>query len=446
MADLPAAIVEWAGRAGGGSVTRAERFVARREAWLVDVTRDDGSVVEAFLRVERSRRAGDPSSLAKEVAIVRALANTEIPVPHVYGSDETLGVALFERLKGRADLPNVPLPQQQAVMRDFIDIVARLHLLDPDALAVPDLVRPASPLDCAMSEVDQLIALHADYLATRYDPLLRYGISWLRRFAPEKVARVSLVQGDTGPVNFMFSGDRVSAVFDWEWGHLGDPIEDLGNIATREFWNPSGGMTGLIDRYVAATGFPVDHHRVRYYCVQQQIRGMIGIHAATEHPNPHEPISWYLAYRYVGDRATCEAIADAMQIPLVPPPLPSGDGSADPLAEAAIYALANDIAPATAGALAAARIRDVEILIQCMDRVARFGAAIDEADRTEAAALMGTSTGTLAETLNELNEAIDSGQLADDQLVSYLYRRAVRREWLYAPCTQLYPDRRWAPL
>ena len=66
---------------------------------------------------------------------------------------------------------------------------------------------------------------------------------------PKTIARVSLVQGDTGPVNFMFDGDRVSAVIDFEWGHYGDPMEDLGNICVREFWNPSGGLTGLFKLY-----------------------------------------------------------------------------------------------------------------------------------------------------------------------------------------------------
>ena len=37
----------------------------------------------------------------------------------------------------------------------------------------------------------------------------------------------SLVQGDTGPGNFLHDGRRVTAFLDFELGHLGDPMEDL---------------------------------------------------------------------------------------------------------------------------------------------------------------------------------------------------------------------------
>ncbi|MET0270823.1 MAG: phosphotransferase family protein [Sphingomonas sp.] len=446
MVNLSEAVLDWVAGTLGGRITRLDRAVARREAWLVDARRPDGTTIEAFLRIERDRHPDDPSSLAKEVAVLAALARTDVPVPGVYGSSEALGVALFERLRGRPDLPDAPVEQQRAVMRDFIAVVARLHSLDPEVLGLEQLARPATPAECALGEVDRLVRRHADFLARGYDPLLRYGIAWLRRFVPESVARVSLVQGDTGPTNFMFEGDRVASVFDWEWAHFGDPIEDLGNIATREFWNPSGGMAGLLDHYAAATGFAADRDRVRYYCVQQQIRGMIGIHRATVQASPHEPITWYLAYRYIGDRATCEAIADAMHVRLDAPDLPEEHDAADPLAEAAVHALNADIAPGTSGDLAAARIRDVEIMIRCMDRVARYGRQVDDAERAEAEALLGIALPDVAAAAAALNRAIDAGGLDDAALLRFLYRRAARREWLYLPCTRLYPDRAWSPL
>ena len=47
--DLPEGMFEWIAETGGGEVTRLKRHVARREAWIVDVTRPDGSVLEGFL-------------------------------------------------------------------------------------------------------------------------------------------------------------------------------------------------------------------------------------------------------------------------------------------------------------------------------------------------------------------------------------------------------------
>ncbi len=113
----------------------------------------------------------------------------------------------------------------------------------------------------------------AGFLSEYHDPLITYGIDWLERFVPRSVPRVSLVQGDTGPANFLFEGNRVTSVIDWEWGHLGDPLEDLGNICVREFWNPSGGLSGLMQRYEQRSGLMVNLEAVRYYRVQQTYEG-----------------------------------------------------------------------------------------------------------------------------------------------------------------------------
>ena len=62
--DLPAGMTEWVESVGDGTITRLERHVASREAWVVDITRADDSVLEGFLRLERHGRPGNPWSLA----------------------------------------------------------------------------------------------------------------------------------------------------------------------------------------------------------------------------------------------------------------------------------------------------------------------------------------------------------------------------------------------
>ena len=73
--DLREGMYQWIEATGGGTITRLERHVARREAWVVDVTRPDGSVLEGFLRLERQAPTGVTStSLLKETKIIEALA------------------------------------------------------------------------------------------------------------------------------------------------------------------------------------------------------------------------------------------------------------------------------------------------------------------------------------------------------------------------------------
>jgi aminoglycoside phosphotransferase (APT) family kinase protein len=444
--DLPQGMVEWVAEVGGGRITRLERHVARREAWVVDVTRPDGSVTEGFLRLERETVPDDPWSLAKETRIVATLRGTPVPVPAVLGRNDELAATLFERAPGRSDLPAVDAARQRAVMQDFMGIVGELHRLDPDRLDLGDLPRPTTSAECALGEVDLILDRWKDFLAGYRDPLITFGVSWLRRNVPPNLSRVSLVQGDTGPVNFLFDGDRVSAVIDWEWGHFGDPMEDLGNICVREFWNPSGGLSGLFKQYEALSGIPYDADAVRYYRVQQNVRGMIPIHAVTVNAHPREPVAWYLAYRYVGDRATCEALAAAAGVEVEPPTLPAETAEADVLVESARWAIAHDVAPAVKDAFASSRLNDVDILLQCLDRRRRYGDDIATAELDDLGELLGHRAPSVDSGLHELDDAISAGSVEDAGVLRYLTRRALRDEWLWAPAVALYPKRQWSPI
>lgn len=444
--ELPAGMREWVALVGGGTITRLDRAVARREAYFTEVTRPDGSVLKGFLRLDRNADPKAPSALKKEIGIVQALNGSNVPVSKVHGVNDALNCVLFDHIPGRADLQNMERPQQHAVMRDFMEVIARMHTLDLSKLSLPPMKMPANAYECALDEMDITLAHMAGFVSSYRDPLMTYGIDWLRRFAPKHIERISLLQGDTGPVNFMFDGDRVSALFDFEWGHLGDPMEDLGNICVREFWNPSGGLDGMMKLYEEKSGIKVDLDSVRYYRVQQQMRGMVGIHKATIEGDPHEPLAWYLAYRYVGDRATCEAISEAMGIAIDIPEFPKEDAKRDPLSLAASWALKHDIEPAVNNPLAASRARDVDVMVRCIERVARYGAEIDAIECKEMSTLLGAPVASVAEGFEKLDPAILAHKIPDEAMVRYLTRRAFRSEWLYEPCAELCPDRKWAKL
>lgn len=447
--DLPAGTCEWIEQIGGGRITRLDRHVARREAWVVDVERPDGSVLEGFLRIQREDGGVDPRRLERETRIIQALGRTDVPVTPVHGWNPELRATLFARDPGRSDIDKLEDPsRQRAIMEDFMRVVARLHALDPDALGLDDVMspRPRNAREAALGEVDVIVGQWRHFLADYRDPLLSYSLEWLRRFAPEKVARVSLIQGDTGPVNFMFQGDRVSAVVDWELGHWGDPMEDLGNIVVREFWNPSGGLEGLFRLYERESGIPYSRFAAQYYAVHQNVRGMIPIHWVCLNAHPRESLAWYLCYRYAGDRSTCEMLAQAMEIPIERPEMPEDAGVRDVLAEAALFAQANEVTPAVGDPFARSRARDVATLVACMDRKRRYGRAIDAIELDEIGGLVGRRPTDAEDAVRVLDEAIRSGRLADERVIPYLTRRAYREEWLYAPSVELYPARSWSEL
>ena len=448
--DLPPGLLNWLQNLGKGQITRLERHVARREAWVVDVTADNGTVLAGFLRLDRQPVAGSNVSLRREAGICRALMQTAIPVPALLGWNEEHHAALFSRVPGSADLPGVAdKAQQRRVMEDFIDVIAGLHRLDPDDLALDDLLgpRPGTAAEAALGDLDAQLGQFAGFLADYEDPLLSYGVDWLRRFVPQSVARVSLVQGDTGPVNFMFENERVTAVVDWEWGHWGDPMEDLGNICVREFWNPSGGLQGLFRRYEQQSGIPYTRTAAQYYRIQQNVRGMIPIHAACAQPGLRESMAWYLCYRYVGDRSTCEALADAMGIALERPSMPeSGADGSSVLLGAARNSLQRDVLPDLQTAFARSRLGDTQVLIECAEREQRHGDVLRADNAAEIAQLLGQQPVNYPRARTRLLAAMQEQRIADEPLLQYLARKAYRDEWLYQPAASLYPTRSWSAL
>ncbi len=446
---LPAAMLDWVAEVAGGPVVRAERHVARREAWVVDAQRPDGSLLEGFLRLEREPKPGNPWSLEKETSIVTALGSTAVPVAAVHGWNPDLTCALFQRVSGTGEIAAAATGDRRRIMEQFVDAIAAMHRLDLDALGLPQLPglrRPSSARECALAEVDAIVATWSGFLASYTDPLITYGLDWLRRFAPEQVSRVSLLQGDTGPGNFMFDGDRLTAIVDFEWGHFGDPLEDLGNMCVREFWTPSGCLDAdVLHRYEKASGIPVDLATVRYYRVQQNVRGMIPIHAATRYAGAQEPLAWYLAYQYVGDRATCDAIAESMGIALHAPQLPE-ESEPGVLAQAVEHALATEVLPSVDDAFARSRLADAQRMAACVDRLRRFDGRIADLERDAIGELLGKRPETVQEGVAAVAGLIAAGGFDDGEVLPYLAGRCRRLEWLYAPACALYPDRDWATL
>ena len=80
------------------------------------------------------------------------------------------------------------------------------------------------------------------------DPALVFTLRWLRGNVPDVDGPVVLVQGDTGPGNFMFADGRVVAVVDWELAHLGDPMDDIAWLSLRSGGRLHGSFLALFSR------------------------------------------------------------------------------------------------------------------------------------------------------------------------------------------------------
>ncbi|WP_419928755.1 phosphotransferase family protein [Candidatus Poriferisocius sp.] len=442
--DLPDGMTDWIAEAGGGAITRLERHIARREAWVVDVTRPDESVAEYFLRLDREGDGSGTHSVKSEAKVQTALVETGMKVPAISAWNDDLQAALHERMPGRADLDNAEPEEQAAVLEDFIQQLVLLHSLDPDSLGLDHMPIPATSDECALGEID-FVEQFLGGMVT--DPLYTYSLQWIRNHVPERLDRVSLLQGDTGPANFMFHEGRVSAIVDWEWAHFGDPMEDFGNICTREFYCPSTpdeGLAPMFRRYEELSGFPVHLDSVRYYRVQQFVRSIVSLARITAINDPQMPNAMNWAYRYICERATCEALADAMGIELERPELPES-ATASSLEGVVIQNLRDEVLPAVDGDYPRHRLEHATLLVECLDRQRQFGAELANIELDEIAALTGRRAGSLDDGLMGLDHAIQGwGREKESEVLRYLARRAWRLEYLWKPVVDLFPDRKFS--
>ena len=439
--DLPDGMTDWIAEAGGGHITHLKRHIARREAWVVDVTRPDGSVGEYFLRLDREGDGSGTHSVKSEAKVQTALVETGMKVPAICAWSEDLQAALHQRMPGRADLDNAEPDEQASVLEDFIQQLALLHSLDPDSLGLDHMPVPSTSEECAMGEVE-FVERFLDGMVV--DPLYTFSLQWLRNNVPEQLDRVSLLQGDTGPANFMFHEGQVSAVVDWEWAHFGDPMEDFGNICAREFYCPSTpdeGLGPIFRRYEELSGFPVRLDSVRYYRVQQFVRSIVSLARITVINDPQMPNGMNWAYRYICERATCEGLAEAMGIELERPELPEVEMTSS-LENVVVANLRGEVLPAVDGDFPRHRLEHATLLVECLDRQKQIGPELAAIELDEIAALTGNRAATLDNGLADLDQAIRGwGADRDAEVLRYLARRAWRLEYLWKPVVDLFPGR-----
>lgn len=200
--------------------------------------------------------------MGREHRLIEALGPTDVPVPEAlatctdaavigapfYVMAHVDGVVLHTAADAEAAFDE---PERARIGRDFVDVLARLHAVDPDAVGLGDLSRKEDYI------ARQLKTWWRQYEASRTasDPLLGQVNEWLHGNIPEQgPARV--VHGDYRLGNTISSPDaRIAAVLDWEIATLGDPLADLGYVLAT--WPRPG------DEHVATTsatsmaaGFP----------------------------------------------------------------------------------------------------------------------------------------------------------------------------------------------
>jgi aminoglycoside phosphotransferase (APT) family kinase protein len=266
---------------------------ASREAWAVDVEVSGGPDAGRNALVLRRDLGGviDDQALsrAQEFRLLETVhaAGVQAPRPRWLCDDPAvLGTPFFlmDRLEGesvgRRVVREAALAEaRRQLPRQMGEQLARIHAVDASALDF--LPRPSPGAAPALTALDNSHRQLRQYGEPH--PALELAARWLRWCAPDCPAPV-LVHGDFRVGNLMVGLSGLVGVFDWEFGHIGDPAEDLAWPCVRS-WRFGqddlrlGGVAApdeFFAAYEKASGRAVDLQNVRYWEILGNFRWAVG--------------------------------------------------------------------------------------------------------------------------------------------------------------------------
>lgn len=455
---LPGDVVDWV-ESVAGKLVAADRIPGggRKEGWFVDVDRGSGPE-PLFLRLDRSDPAvtGDPWTVHREATIHRALASTHVPVARVLAAHPERQAMLSERVPGQNWFARIADPDVAlATAQDFIRHLAALHRIDPVTLDLPGFPKPTSIRELVEHELDEWEGV-IEHRGGDPDPALRFTLDWLRRNIPDWDGPVVLVQGDTGPGNFMYEDGRVTAIVDWELAHLGDPMDDIAWLSLRAVQEPFTHFPDRLREYEDLSGHAIDDDRVHYYRVMAEAKLLVMGHRpagavaarGTVAEGGGGDVGNGLIYGMLHRRLWLEAMATVMRLDLDPieeaPPAPPAEHAW--IYDAILGQLKDVIVPRIADPLAAQRTKGLARLVKYLQAIDREGAFHAERELDDLSELLGARPASVADGRAAVAEAVRSGTVDDPTYLRYLWRRTARDDALMRAASGALAERHWPPL
>jgi Phosphotransferase enzyme family len=382
-------------------------------------------------------RAGDPTRLPffeRETAILGvlsgALAGAGVRAAPLVAAFPSHLALLSEFVSGNDRFPLAE--DKSALAVDFMAQLAALHRIDASHPALAKLGDHAEPP--ARRIRANVAQWRRDNLAAGADPILQLALAWLADNVPADRGAAVVVHGDAGPGNFLFEGSRITALVDWEFAHLGDPMEDLAQIQVRSLIQPFVPMAEAFAAYEVAGGIAVDLTRVKYHRLYFQLGFMVASAAAAAAPGSTAGASGMaLMFGTMHRRVVVRSLAELAEIVLSDPELPDCPPDwTDRTFASALDDIRDDIAPVAGNQRAAAKAKDLARLVKFWRRRASHGAVFDAAELTEIGVLMASAPGELAAARAALAEAVAADAVPFAAVLQLCHNRVVRETHVMA--------------
>jgi aminoglycoside phosphotransferase (APT) family kinase protein len=450
-ADLDPALEAWVAEVTGATRVTVQRGVggASRAGHAVDAVLPDGTVAELWLRSDPGFGPQSQTlySLPREAAVYRALGPTPLRVAGLVAVHPTEPAFLLRRVDGASRFAQIADPdEQRAIAQQFMEQLAILHRLDPSALDLPELGAPGALHQHVLDEIAEW--------ESQYDaaggavPVITLAFAWLRAHVPDDGDwPVVLVQGDTGPGNFMYARGELVAITDWELAHWGDLHDDLAWILVRDTLERFPDLAARLRDYEATSGFRIDADRLGYFRVLAQLRATVGTLAGLRSHDGRGEIAWQLIYNTLHTRVLAESLAAVAGVPL-PAPIPDDDlgGTHAWVYDVALHDLRDVVVPALDDPFAATRAKGLARLLKYLQAVEAVGPELADAERSELAELLGRPVADVDEGRRALCDAIATGALTPERVLPHCLAQAGRDTALMRGAMGVLADRHVTPV
>jgi len=207
----------------------------------------------------------------REFRVIRALAETAVPVPRVYAlceDDAVIGSAFYvmEHLVGRIfwdqRLHGVAPAERSAMFDSMNAVIAALHSVDYQVVGLGDFGRPGNYMARQIARWSRQYRASETETITAMDSL----IEWLPQHLPPE-APPAIVHGDYRMDNLVFhkTEPRIIGLLDWELSTIGDPLADFAYHCLT--WRVTPELfRGLAGIDFTALGIPEEPAYVAAYC------------------------------------------------------------------------------------------------------------------------------------------------------------------------------------
>ena len=422
---------EWVEKTVGGRLVRWESQPRWRPAWFLDVERD-GEILPLYWRGARREWGSDTSSLDLERRVMEVFEKHDIRVPHPYGLCDDPPGLLMDRVPGIP--PNRDAAESEAawleVMDDYLEQLARVHAIDPAEFEAAGFQRPETMQRSCLGETPFFERSYREAKKTP-DPLCEFMLRWVHRNVPEGREKTAFVVCDSG--QFLWEGRRVTALHDFELAYIGDPAADLAGLRTRDLSEPLGDLRRHLRKYAELTGEEPDLRAIDYHTIRFALTTPLTLAHLCVDPIPQANFVQYLIWYVVYARCPLEVLAHMQGIELAPPQLPDPSPSRRAAGYGHVQTLLD---PRQAGddAERAYELDRTHRVLQYLERVDAYGAALESDNLEDAAKLLGHRPASWTEADAELEAfVLEAGPEWDGELTRLFHRRLLREEALLQP-------------